>query len=201
MLVARTGYTGEDGFEIFCAPADCRAAVGRASRRRGARRRATHPGPGGPRYAAAQGRHAAVRQRARTETITPYEAGLGRVVRLDKPFLAILTFGQGRAGRTGGRRRGPRRKLAIGLLAGSRRVPPGTATPCCQAPCCPAPGPPGGVVTSGAPSPSLGRPIAMAYVEPEAKRDGTVPAIDVRGTARGPEHKVTALPFYRQRRK
>ena len=52
-----------------------------------------------------------------------------------------------------------------------------------------------GVVTSGAPSPSLGRPIAMAYVEPEA----TGPfGIDVRGTREPAEE--TALPFYDRRK-
>ena len=34
MLIARTGYTGEDGFELFCAPADAAAPLGRAARRR-----------------------------------------------------------------------------------------------------------------------------------------------------------------------
>jgi aminomethyltransferase len=52
-----------------------------------------------------------------------------------------------------------------------------------------------GVVTSGAPSPTLGRPIAMAYVE----TDATGPfGIDVRGTTEPAE--MTALPFYDRRR-
>ena len=52
-----------------------------------------------------------------------------------------------------------------------------------------------GVVTSGAPSPSLGRPIAMAYVEPDA----TGPfGIDVRGTTEPAE--MTGLPFYDRRK-
>ena len=62
--IARTGYTGEDGFEIFCA-ADGRArAVGRAAR--GGRRRRRQAGrPGRARHAAPRGAAVALRQRPR----------------------------------------------------------------------------------------------------------------------------------------
>ena len=53
-----------------------------------------------------------------------------------------------------------------------------------------------GEVTSGALSPTLGYPIAMAFVDPEHAEAGTTLALDVRGT-----HipaTVTALPFYRR---
>jgi aminomethyltransferase len=52
-----------------------------------------------------------------------------------------------------------------------------------------------GVVTSGAPSPTLGRPIAMAYVEVDA---GGPFGIDVRGKTEPAE--VTGLPFYDRRK-
>jgi aminomethyltransferase len=78
--------------------------------------------------------------------------------------------------------------MLIGLLARSRRVPrhgyavlSGTTGV--------------GVVTSGAPSPTLGMPIAMAYVAPDA----TEPfAIDVRGKSEPAEK--TELPFYNRRK-
>ena len=83
ILLARTGYTGEDGFEIFTAPAGRRGGLGRAHRRgRGGR-----AGPAG----------LAARDTLRLEAgmplygnelgpdLTPFDAGLGRVVRLDKP--------------------------------------------------------------------------------------------------------------------
>ena len=57
-LVSRTGYTGEDGFELYCAPADA-PPLGRADGRRGPPLR-----PGGPGYPAAGGRHAPLRPRA-----------------------------------------------------------------------------------------------------------------------------------------
>jgi aminomethyltransferase len=177
--VARTGYTGEDGFEIFCAPADCEPVWDALS--------AAAPGGVPPAGLAA-------RDTLRLEAgmplygnelgpdVTPYEAGLGRVVRLDKPGDFV-----GRDALAARAEAGPRRKL-IGLLSGSRRVPrhgyavlSGTEAV--------------GVVTSGAPSPTLGRPIAMAYVEPDAKAPF---GIDVRGTTEPAE--VTALPFYDRRK-
>jgi aminomethyltransferase len=51
-----------------------------------------------------------------------------------------------------------------------------------------------GEVTSGALSPTLGHPIAMAYVHPDHTEPGTVLDLDVRGT-RIPA-TVTTLPFY-----
>jgi len=53
-----------------------------------------------------------------------------------------------------------------------------------------------GTVTSGAPSPTLGHPIAMAYVTPEVSGPGTILAVDVRGRAE--QVRVVPLPFYRR---
>lgn len=53
-----------------------------------------------------------------------------------------------------------------------------------------------GVVTSGAPSPTLGHPIAMAYVDRDHAEPGTALQVDIRGTAVPVE--VVALPFYRR---
>jgi aminomethyltransferase len=83
---------------------------------------------------------------------------------------------------------GPRKQL-VGLTIRSRRIPrhgyPVLAD-----------GQARGAVTSGAPSPTLGLPIAMAYLEA-----GTDPAaalaVDIRGDAVPAD--VTDLPFYRRR--
>ena len=59
-----------------------------------------------------------------------------------------------------------------------------------------------GMVTSGAPSPTLGMPIAMAYLEPEVAGlaagtpDVTRLAVDIRGRAE--QARVVSLPFYRR---
>ena len=112
--------------------------------------------------------------------VTPYEAGLGRVVRLDKPGDFV-----GRAALMARSAEGPRRKL-IGLVARSRRVPRhGYAVLSLSADARV------GVVTSGAPSPTLGAPIALAYVEPGARGPF---GVDVRGKTEPADE--TELPFY-----
>jgi aminomethyltransferase len=178
--VARTGYTGEDGFEIFCAPADCEpvwdaltATVDGGLPAAGLAARDTlRLEAGMPLYGNELG-----------PDVTPYEAGLGRVVRLDKPGDFV-----GRSALAQRAEEGPRRTL-IGLLGKSRRVPRHGY------PVLSAAGDQVGVVTSGAPSPSLGRPIAMAYVEVDA---GGPFGIDVRGKTEPAE--VTGLPFYDRRK-
>jgi glycine cleavage system T protein (aminomethyltransferase) len=177
--VARTGYTGEDGFEIYCAAGDAErvwTALSEAAE-------AGLPAAG-----------LAARDTLRLEAgmplygnelgpdVTPYEAGLGRVVRLDKPGDFV-----GRAALAKRAKEGPRRTL-VGLVARSRRVPRhGYAVLSGSAEV--------GVVTSGAPSPTLGTPIAMAYVAIGA----TGPfGIDVRGKAEPAD--LTELPFYDRRK-
>ncbi|MFD0599709.1 glycine cleavage T C-terminal barrel domain-containing protein [Catellatospora coxensis] len=51
-------------------------------------------------------------------------------------------------------------------------------------------------MTSGAPSPTLGRPIAMAYVPADRAAVGTVLAVDIRGSR--DTVTVVELPFYRR---
>ena len=55
-----------------------------------------------------------------------------------------------------------------------------------------------GVVTSGALSPTLGIPIAMAYVAPEHATPDTVLSIDIRGKRLS--YRVSTLPFYRRKK-
>jgi aminomethyltransferase len=57
-------------------------------------------------------------------------------------------------------------------------------------------GRPRGVITSGTQSPTLGYPIAMTYVPPEASGAGTALAVEIRGKAVAAE--VAPLPFYRR---
>jgi aminomethyltransferase len=112
--------------------------------------------------------------------MTPYEAGLGRVVKLDKPGDFV-----GRAALAEQAAEKPRHSL-VGLISQTRRVPRhGYAVL--------AAGEQVGSVTSGAPSPTLGKPIAMAYVE--GSHDGPF-WIDVRGNQEPAE--LTELPFYRR---
>jgi aminomethyltransferase len=115
--------------------------------------------------------------------VTPFEAGLGRVVRFDKPGEFV-----GREALAARASSGPIRRL-VGLTLQSRRIArhgyPVLAD-----------GQPAGTVTSGAPSPTLGAPIAMAYLEPEVGAD-RVMAVGIRGEA--VPAQLSDLPFYRRR--
>ncbi|MCI0385008.1 glycine cleavage system aminomethyltransferase GcvT [Streptomyces sp. CNQ085] len=187
-LIARTGYTGEDGFELFVAPGDAET-LWRALTEAGADSGLVPCGlscrdtlrleAGMPLYG-----------NELTRSTTPFDAGLGRVVKFDKPgdFTGRAAL-EAAAERAAGN---PPRKL-VGLVAAGRRVPrAGYAV-------VGADGSVIGEVTSGAPSPTLGRPIAMAYVDAAHAAPGTEGvAVDIRGTHE--PHEVVALPFYRRER-
>jgi aminomethyltransferase len=187
VLLARTGYTGEDGFEIFAPPADA-AAIWAALSAAGAEHGLVPAG-------------LAARDTLRLEAgmalygnelgpdLTPYDAGLGRLVRLDKPGDFV-----GRTALAARAQAAPQRRL-VGLIGESRRVPRHGYTVLWD-------GAPVGTVTSGAPSPTLGAPIAMAYISPavadEAAGDGGAGrlTVDIRGRAE--PARLVPLPFYRR---
>jgi aminomethyltransferase len=178
-LIGRTGYTGEDGFELFVASEDAvtlwqalSEAGGDALTPCGLSARDTlRLEAGMPLYG----------NELTTET-TPFDAGLGRVVKFDKPGDFV-----GRSALEPLRETTPARRL-VGLVARGRRAPRHGY------PVVTADGTPVGVVTSGAPSPTLGKPIAMAYVE-DAATGGEL-AVDIRGK-REPVDLVD-LPFYKR---
>ena len=190
VLVARTGYTGEDGFEFFL-DAPLAPALWRAFLAAGAdfglvpaglsARDSLRLEAGMPLYGNELDR-----------TTTPHDAGLGRVVKLDKVAAdgSPLPF-VGRAALEARDAASPTRTLVglegLGRRAARHGYPVTTAE-----------GVPVGVVTSGAPSPTLGHPVAMAYVPPEVSAPGTELAVDVRG--RLEPVRVVALPFYRRAR-
>ena len=116
--------------------------------------------------------------------VTPFEAGLGRVVKFDKPGEFV-----GREALAARASSGPVRRLA-GLTVQSRRIARHGYPVLADGKTC-------GTVTSGAPSPTLGVPIAMAYLEPGADGNDHVLAVGIRG-AEVPA-QVTDLPFYRRR--
>jgi aminomethyltransferase len=180
--VARTGYTGEDGFEVFCRPEDAES-IWSALMARGvpaglvpaglAARDTLRLEAGMPLYGNELG-----------PDVTPFEAGLGRVVKFDKPGEFV-----GRRALTARASSGPAKHL-VGLTIQSRRIARHGYPVLADGKTC-------GAVTSGAPSPTLGVPIAMAYLEPGADEGDPGLAVDIRGEA-VPAH-LTDLPFYRRR--
>jgi aminomethyltransferase len=185
IMVARTGYTGEDGFELYLLARQAESlwnALMEAGAADGlvpaglACRDTLRLEAGMPLYGHELG----------TE-IFPAQAGLGRVVALKKEGDFV-----GREASEAGAPEGAR--TLVGLVSEGRRagradypIFAGDADD----------DPEVGIITSGALSPTLGHPIAMAYVDPQFSEIGTELFMDVRGK-RIPA-TVTALPFYKRK--
>ena len=177
-MISRTGYTGEDGFEIFV-PSDRVAEVWDAILERG-RPDGLLPAGLGARDAARLEAALRLYGNDMDETVNPYEAGLGWAVKLDKGFV-------GRDALVKVHQDGPRRTL-IGIKTKPGDIPRHGAAVSGEAGRT-------GVVTSGTHSFFLGHPIALAMVEVPSFRVGDTVAVEVRG--REAEAEVVRLPFYR----
>jgi aminomethyltransferase len=181
-LVARTGYTGEDGFE-FSVARSAAPEVWRALLSAGEPEGVVPVGLGARdslRLEAALPLYGHELSASRT----PYAAGYGSIVDLDHVFVGDQALGAVAA-------RGDAQVL-VGLVCAGQRAPrqgytvvatDGTAI---------------GAVTSGGPSPTLGVPIALAYLDRSSASVGLEVGIDVRG--RLERAKVVPLPFYRRSR-
>ncbi|MHC8606776.1 glycine cleavage system aminomethyltransferase GcvT [Paenarthrobacter ureafaciens] len=187
LLLARTGYTGEDGFEIFV-PNESAAALWQAISAVAeegelvpaglASRDSLRLEAGMPLYGNELSREG-----------NPFTAGLGPVVALSKEgdFVgkeALAALKADGAGVSTGR------KLVglkgLGRRAGRSHYPvlkDGAVV---------------GEVTSGQPSPTLGYPVVMAYVDVAYAEPGTTLDVDLRGKAE--PFEVVTLPFYKRSR-
>jgi aminomethyltransferase len=179
-LVSRTGYTGEDGFEIMAEAGEI-AAIWQALLAAGAAHEITPVGLG-------------ARDSLRLEATLPLygheldaetsalEAGLGKFVRLDKPEMV----GGDRLRRE--KAEGIARKLICLEMTG-RGIPRQGYTVLAD-------GQPIGAITSGTQSPTLGKAIGMAYVSPAFAAVGTELAVEIRDQAIAAQ--VVRRPFYRR---
>lgn len=195
-LIARTGYTGEDGVELMLAAGDLQAAwdaaVAAAAASGGG---ATARGPaGGPLglLPAGLGARDTLRLEAGMplyghdidETTTPFEVGIGRTVAFEKPEFI------GRAALWRQSREGLQRRL-VGFVMEEPGVPRqgyplqsrGAAV---------------GQVTSGTYSPTLDRNIGLGYVARDASEPGTTLSVVIH--QRPTRATVVQLPFYTHRR-
>ena len=184
VLIARTGYTGEDGFELYLPAGDAEALWARALEVGGD---AIGPIGLGARDTLRLEAGMPLYGHEIDETTDPFEAGLGFAVKLDKPGDFI---GKDRLLEV--RERGTRRNLRGFRVEGRRVARQGMALLAGDRPA--------GVVTSGAPSPTLGFPIAMGYLARRAEEESRDDlAVDVRGNRE--KVSIVPLPFFSRTRK
>ncbi len=180
-LVARTGYTGEDGFEIYL-PAQSAEITWNRLMELG---QSVGVRPAG----------LAARNTLRLEmkmplygndideTTTPWEAGLGWIVKLAKPDFVGKTVLQGQ------KEQGIRRKL-VGFELVDRGIARDHFPVWID-------DRPAGQVTSGSYSPSLEKSIGMAYVPLDHEAPGSRLSVEVRGKRLAAQ--VVETPFYRRK--
>jgi aminomethyltransferase len=185
-LIARTGYTGEDGFEVYVAPAAA-PAVWRAILAEG-RPRGVQPAGLGARDTLRFEAGMCLYGHEIDATTTPLEAGLGWIVKLDKTdFIGrdILQLQQ---------EEGVDRRL-VGLEMVERGIARHGYPVLLEAGAKEA----AGVVTSGTQSPTLGKALAMAYLPSETADIGREVFVTVRN--RTVRARVVGLPFYSRKKK
>jgi aminomethyltransferase len=179
-LVSRTGYTGEDGFEVLL-PAEHVPGLWQSLYEAGLPMGVLPTGlgcrdtlrleAGMPLYG-----------HELTESINPFQAGLGSAVDLEKgPFPGRDALARLKQDRSLSKR--------VGLEFQGRRI----ARQGCKIL---ASGEPVGEVASGTFSPTLEKSIAMGYIRPELARPGTELAVEIRDSV--VPGRIVRLPFYRR---
>jgi glycine cleavage system T protein (aminomethyltransferase) len=183
VLIARTGYTGEDGFEIYV-PSDVKTsedvwnAVLDAGREFGIR-----PCGLGARNTLRLEARMALYGHEISKSINVWEAGLDRFCKINKGDF-IGRDALARAKSTGLKR----------TLVGLEMVDRGIARDGYR--CFNAAGQEIGAVTSGSPSPTLGKNIALAFVPPAMAGIGTEFYVEIRGQKY--KAQVIPTPFYKR---
>jgi len=179
-LISRTGYTGEDGFELYC-PHDRAGELWR---------RLIEVGAGEGLLPAGLAARDTLRLEAglrlygqdMDESTDPYAAGLGWTVKLAKgPFTGSEALAR--------RRTLPRDRVLAGLRMGPRQIPRHGQLVLNQ-------GKAVGAVTSGGFGFTVGGGVALAALAPAAAALGTGCSVEVRGTLAAAS--VVPLPFYRR---
>lgn len=174
VIVARTGYTGEDGFELYF-PGEHAEAVWTALTRSGE----VAPAGLGARDSLRLEMGYALYGNDIDDTVTPLEANLGWLVKMKKGDFV------GRAALERQKAEGIPRRL-VGFTTAERAFPR-HGYPVFHE------GAPSGIVRSGTVSPTLGTPIGTCYL-PRAATEGTDFEVEIRG--KRIEARVVKLPFY-----
>jgi len=177
-LIARTGYTGEDGFELFCPPGQA-ARLWEALLEAGKPEGVVPAGLGARDSLRLEMAYRLYGSDMDDET-TPLEAGLGWVVKLDKGDF------MGREAMRRQKEAGVPRKL-VGFTLTDPGIPRHGYRVLRD-------GQPVGVVTSGTKSPSLQIAVGLAYVPSALAAEGSTFAVEIRGRAAAA--RVVKTPFY-----
>ena len=178
-ILSRTGYTGEDGFELYCAPGE--AEVLWFSLLDEGRSEGLLPAGLGARDSLRTEMKFALYGNDIDEEHTPFEAGLGWIVKMDKADFV------GRVALERQKTEGIRRKLI-----GFELTEPGVARhgyPILKD------GAPVGTVTSGTLGPSVKKAIGMGYVPPDLAGEGASFSVEIRG--RPVAAQVVKTPFWK----
>jgi aminomethyltransferase len=179
-ILSRTGYTGEDGFELYCAP-DRAVAVWNALLEAGAAD-GLRPAGLGARDSLRTEMKYALYGNDIDDAHTPLEAGLGWVVKWDKGNFV------GRAALEAQKQAGVARKL-VGFEMREPGIPR-HGYPLLDG------GAPAGVVTSGTMGPSVKKAIGMGYLPTAQAREGAQLEVEIRG--RPVKAEVVKTPFWRR---
>lgn len=186
ILIARTGYTAEDGFEVYV-PADeaTSARVWHESLEAGKEFGVVPCGLGARNTLRLEGKLPLYGHEI-SDTINVWEAGLGRFCKMEKPEFV------GRAALEKAKAAGVKRTLVglemteRGIARDGYKVQDADASEI-------------GYVTSGSPGPFLKKNIALAFVPPEFAAVGTALKVEIRGQGVGAQ--VVSTPFYKRPKK
>lgn len=182
ILFSRTGYTGEDGFELYIPPRDG-ARLWNAITEAGQKYELALIGLGARDSLRLEMKMALYGNDIDRNT-NPLEAGLGWIVKLDKgEFIGAAALRRIKEAK-------PARRLVCLVLKDKGFPRPGYSIYSGQEKI--------GTVTSGTLSPSLNIPIALGYVPREMADPGTMVSIDIRG--RRFDAEVVKPPFYKRAR-
>jgi aminomethyltransferase len=176
-IISRTGYTGEDGFELYHDPSEAHELWQALTARPG-----VVPTGLGARDILRLEVFLALYGNDIDDETTPLEAGLGRIVKLKKADFV------GKASLLELKARGLKRKL-VGFRLTEKGFPRHGMPVIVN-------GSEFGAVRSGTVSPSTGEAIGTAYLPVGADQPGTAFAVDIRGRKVGAE--VVTTPFYTQ---
>src|SRR5712672_3178583 len=185
-LIARTGYTGEDGFEIYV-PSDVATSEKVWNQVIEAGREfAIVPCGLGCRNTLRLESKMALYGHEISDKINVWEAGLDRYCKMEKGDFV------GRAALEKAKAAGLKR-----TLVGIEMIDRGIARD--EYCCCDEDGRAIGIITSGSPSPTLGKNIALAYLPPHLATEGTILYVEIRGQKC--KARVVATPFYKRAKK